>query len=183
MATDHSVVVRSLTNSTGCPFYLYRCCNLFIVWHYNHLSRGVCLVDEASRYVWSLSFISSCLTHILPFLVPHQCLGLLTWGPTCQVPIPSSLVYRVYLFPPLLLLCMVVLVLSWDMGRLIHCPWFYLMEIMWPTSQSYFHLSFIFIQMNFYLLSFLCEVSNEVHRRMQWLSELWWDNNTMIIGY
>ena len=40
-------------------------------------------------------------------------------------------------------------------------------DIMWPASQSHFHLSFIFIKMNFYLLSFLCDVYNEVHEHMQ----------------
>ena len=42
-----------------------------------------------------------------------------------------------------------------------------LMDIMWPASQSHFHLLFIFIEMNFYLLSFLCDVYNEVHEHMQ----------------
>ena len=28
--------------------------------------------------------------------------------------------------------------------------------IMWPTSQSHYHLLFIFIEMNFYSMSFLC---------------------------
>ena len=42
-----------------------------------------------------------------------------------------------------------------------------LMDIMWPESQSDFHLSFIFIEMNFYSLSFLCDVCNEVHEHMQ----------------
>ena len=42
-----------------------------------------------------------------------------------------------------------------------------LMGIMWPASQSHFHLLFIFIEMNFYLLSFLCDVCNEVHEHMQ----------------
>ena len=41
------------------------------------------------------------------------------------------------------------------------------MDIMWPGSQSHFHLSFIFIEMNFYSLSFLCDVFNEVHERIQ----------------
>ena len=31
------------------------------------------------------------------------------------------------------------------------------MGIMWPASQSYFHLLFIFIEMKFYSLSFLCD--------------------------
>ena len=43
----------------------------------------------------------------------------------------------------------------------------YVMDIMWPPSQSHFHLLFIFIEMNFYLLSFLCDVGNEVHEQMQ----------------
>ena len=30
------------------------------------------------------------------------------------------------------------------------------------------------------LLTFLCDIFNEVHEHMQWLSELWWDHNTMI---
>ena len=37
-----------------------------------------------------------------------------------------------------------------------------MMDIMWPPSQSHFHLSFIFIEMKFYLFSFLCHVFNEV---------------------
>ena len=41
-----------------------------------------------------------------------------------------------------------------------------LMDIMCPESQSYFHLSFIFIEMNFYLFSFLYDVYNEVHEHM-----------------
>ena len=41
------------------------------------------------------------------------------------------------------------------------------MDIMWPASQSDFHLLFILIEMNFYLLSFLCNVYNEVHEHMQ----------------
>ena len=36
------------------------------------------------------------------------------------------------------------------------------MGIMWPASQSHFHLLFIFIEMNFYSSSFLCDVCNEV---------------------
>ena len=34
------------------------------------------------------------------------------------------------------------------------------MGIMWPESQSHFHLSFIFIEMNFYSLSFLCAMKS-----------------------
>ena len=41
-----------------------------------------------------------------------------------------------------------------------------LMDIMWPTSESHFHLSFIFIEMNFYSLSFLCNVCNEVYEHI-----------------
>ena len=40
------------------------------------------------------------------------------------------------------------------------------MDIMWLASQSHFLLSFIFIEMNFYLLSFVCDVCNEVHEHM-----------------
>ena len=40
------------------------------------------------------------------------------------------------------------------------------MGIMWHASQSHFHLSFIFIEINFYSLSLLCEVYNEVHEHM-----------------
>ena len=43
----------------------------------------------------------------------------------------------------------------------------YLMEIMSCASQSHFHLLFIFIEINFYLLSFLCDVWIEVHEHMQ----------------
>ena len=31
-----------------------------------------------------------------------------------------------------------------------------------------------------YSLSFLCDVCNEVHEHVQWLSELWWDHNIVI---
>ena len=34
-------------------------------------------------------------------------------------------------------------------------------------NQSHFHLLFTFIEMNFYLLSFLCDVCNEVHEHIQ----------------
>ena len=43
-----------------------------------------------------------------------------------------------------------------------------LIGILWPASQSYFHLLFIFIKVDFYSLSFLCDVCNEVHEHMQW---------------
>ena len=43
----------------------------------------------------------------------------------------------------------------------------YVMDTMCPASQSYFHLLFIFIEMNFYSLSFLCDVCSEVHEHMQ----------------
>ena len=56
------------------------------------------------------------------------------------------------------------------------------MDFMWPTSQSHFHLLFIFIEINFYSLSFLCDVCNKVHEHMQWSRELWWDHNTLIAG-
>ena len=36
-------------------------------------------------------------------------------------------------------------------------------DIMWPTSQSQFCLSFIFIVTKFYSMSFLCDVCNEVY--------------------
>ena len=35
-------------------------------------------------------------------------------------------------------------------------------DIMYPTSQSYLHLTFIFIEINFYSLSFLSDFCNEV---------------------
>ena len=41
------------------------------------------------------------------------------------------------------------------------------MGIIWPASQSHFHIFFIFIEMKFYSLSFLCDVCNEVHEHMQ----------------
>ena len=56
------------------------------------------------------------------------------------------------------------------------------MDIMWPTSPSHFHLLFIFIEMNFYLLSFLCDVYNEFHKHMQRSSELCYDHNIVISG-
>ena len=43
---------------------------------------------------------------------------------------------------------------------------FHVMDIMCLVSQSYFHLSFIFIEMNFYALSFLCDICNEVYEHM-----------------
>ena len=43
----------------------------------------------------------------------------------------------------------------------------FLMDIMWPARQSHFHLLFIFIEMKFSSLSFLCDVWNEVHEHMQ----------------
>ena len=42
-----------------------------------------------------------------------------------------------------------------------------IMDIMWRASQSHVHLLFIFIEMNFYSLSFLSDVCNEVHEHMQ----------------
>ena len=42
------------------------------------------------------------------------------------------------------------------------------MDIMWAASQSDFHLSFIFIEMNFYSLSFSCDVCNEVHDQVNY---------------
>ena len=42
-----------------------------------------------------------------------------------------------------------------------------MMDIIWPASQSHFHLSFIFIEMNFNSFLFLCDVFNEVHEHMQ----------------
>ena len=45
--------------------------------------------------------------------------------------------------------------------------WQNVMGIMWPESQSHFHLLFIFIEMKFYSLLFLCDVYNEVHEHMQ----------------
>ena len=48
----------------------------------------------------------------------------------------------------------------WDMKSIV-------MDIMWPASQSHVHLLFIFIEMNFYSLSFLCDVCNEVHEHMK----------------
>ena len=46
------------------------------------------------------------------------------------------------------------------------------MGIKWPASQSHIHLLFIFIEMNFYSLTFLCDNCNEVHEHMQRSSEL-----------
>ena len=45
-------------------------------------------------------------------------------------------------------------------------PCYIFMEIMWPARQSNFHLSFIFMEMNIYPLSFLCDVCNEVQEHM-----------------
>ena len=42
-----------------------------------------------------------------------------------------------------------------------------LMDSMLRASQSHFHLSFIFIKMNFQSLSLLCDVFNEVHEHIQ----------------
>ena len=58
----------------------------------------------------------------------------------------------------------------------------HLMDIMWLENQSHVHILFIFIEINFYPLSFLCNVYNEVHEHMEWSSELWWDHNTTIAG-
>ena len=41
------------------------------------------------------------------------------------------------------------------------------MDIMWTASQSHFRLLIIFIEINFYSLSFLCDVCNEVNEDMQ----------------
>ena len=41
-----------------------------------------------------------------------------------------------------------------------------MMDIMWPASQSHFHLLLKFVEMNFDSLSFLCDVYNEVHEHM-----------------
>ena len=50
----------------------------------------------------------------------------------------------------------------------LNCCWMGpLIDIMWLTSQSHFHLSFIFIEINFYSLSVLCDVCNEVHEHKQ----------------
>ena len=42
-----------------------------------------------------------------------------------------------------------------------------MMDILCHMSQSQFSLSFIFIKMKFYLLSFVCEVCNEVYQLIQ----------------
>ena len=39
---------------------------------------------------------------------------------------------------------------------------------------------FMFILIKLIHFSFLCDVCNEVHEHMQWLSELWWDRNIMV---
>ena len=41
-----------------------------------------------------------------------------------------------------------------------------IVPVMWPASQSQLHTSFIFIEINFYSLSFLCDVCNKVHEHM-----------------
>ena len=42
---------------------------------------------------------------------------------------------------------------------------------------------FIYVNWNeIYSLSILCDVYNEVQDHMQWLSELWWDHNTVILS-
>ena len=39
----------------------------------------------------------------------------------------------------------------------------------------------IYIHRNeIYSSSFLCDVCNDVYKNIQWLSELWWDHNTVI---
>ena len=41
-----------------------------------------------------------------------------------------------------------------------------MIDIMRPTSQSYFYLSFLLIKINFYLLSFLCDIDNDIYDHM-----------------
>ena len=38
---------------------------------------------------------------------------------------------------------------------------------MWPSSESHLHLSFIFIEMNLYSFSFLCDVYSDLHKHMK----------------
>ena len=45
-------------------------------------------------------------------------------------------------------------------------PLFILMDIMWPISQSHFHVSCLCSLKFIYLLSFMCDVCNEVHEHM-----------------
>ena len=48
------------------------------------------------------------------------------------------------------------------------------------SSQSHFYILFIFIKIIFYLLSFLCNVCNEIRKGMSLLSELLRDHHIMI---
>ena len=72
----------------------------------------------------------------------------------------------VILIPPLLSHCCHSIILSLPL-----LGWYYdaksMIEIRWPSSQSYFYLLFIFVEINFYLLSFLCDVYNKVYEYMQ----------------
>ena len=46
-----------------------------------------------------------------------------------------------------------------------------------------YHISMYLVDVHWneiHLLSFMCDVCNEVHDNMQWLSELWWYHNTVI---
>ena len=42
-----------------------------------------------------------------------------------------------------------------------------MMDIIWPLSQSHFHLLFIFIEMKFFSSLFLCDIYNEIHEHIQ----------------
>ena len=45
----------------------------------------------------------------------------------------------------------------------VNQAWSLLIDIMWPISQSHFHVSFLCSLNYIYSLSFLCDVCNEVH--------------------
>ena len=48
------------------------------------------------------------------------------------------------------------------------------------ANQTYMYL--VYVHWNEILsFSFLCDICNEVHEHMPWLSELWWDHTIMII--
>ena len=41
------------------------------------------------------------------------------------------------------------------------------MKIIWPSRQSHFYLLFLFVEIKFYLLLFLCDVCNNIYERLQ----------------
>ena len=43
-----------------------------------------------------------------------------------------------------------------------------LMDVMWPISQSHFHVYFLcLLKSNLFFISFICDICNKVHEHMQ----------------